>query len=160
MVLVRHLSSTTDICLWFASHGVVTLCYSANNKIRYYSILFLWIICNNWSSLDLLFNQWIAATCLLLSIPVMWSFSLSPDHCDFSKCMFGSVNHSPHSLTSFPCHTSHRSRLANQPLPLRSVVSIEPCEVWPVSLAIALDHYLHTEWPWSSELGNVHPTQH
>lgn len=37
VVLVRHLSSTTDVCLWFASHGVVTVCcIQQTNEIRYY----------------------------------------------------------------------------------------------------------------------------
>lgn len=118
VVLVRKLSSITSTYFWFALHAVVALCVTESFSLNL-------IICNSWSMMALLFK--IIVCCYLLAfIHSIISFSL--DHRDLSKCMLGSVSHSPHYLTSFPCPASHRWRSATRSIPLRSVFSIEPCE--------------------------------
>lgn len=124
VVLVRYLSSTIDMCLWFALHAVATV---QSDQILYCSI-WLCVIAD-------LYWVWfyeIIGFCYLLacSISAMSCvYFLSLDHRDFSTCMPGSAIHSPHFVTSFSCHTSHRWRLATQSNPLWSVVSKEPCAV-------------------------------
>lgn len=113
------------------------------------------IISNSWSTMGLHFNFLLLAchsSHELCDCLVSHSTAVTSPN----ACWEASAN-SPHSLTSFPCPASHRWRSATRSIPLRSVFSIEPCAVCPLSLAIPLDLYLQTEWPWSSEF--VRPTQ-